>query len=222
MKNIHVASSSAKNIIILWYLPYTVQKFRHNPSRRISAQVAFGYTDYSHFFFLIDITITLFLLRVSARYLSAITKVLRRRLPIMRLVYPYTYLRVRSTIWKWKRNDKRYTGFILWRVVSYGFVNMFRFCVKVTLFSLKLVRAASCVFRAPKKTRTIFQPLRILTLYKFSMSDATSLSWTNKLCPPGIFFMMCLSIFSFSSTANPLSINIGGGVASKFVLENQT
>lgn len=33
--------------------------------------------------------------------------------------------------------------------------------------------------------------------------------------------MMCLSIFSFSSTANPLSIRIGGGVASKFVLKKK-
>ena len=42
----------------------------------------------------------------------------------------------------------------------------------------------------------------------------------NRLCPPGMFFMMCLSIFSFSSTATPLSIRIGGWAASKFDLGN--
>lgn len=40
---------------------------------------------------------------------------------------------------------------------------------------------------------------------------------TNKLWPPGTFFMMCLSIFSFSKTARPLSMRMGGGVASKLV-----
>ena len=47
-----------------------------------------------------------------------------------------------------------------------------------------------------------------------------TLSEMNRLCPPGMFFMMCLSIFSFSSTATPLSIRIGGWAASKFDLGN--
>lgn len=53
--------------------------------------------------------------------------------------------------------------------------------------------------------------------YRFSMSVATSLSWTNKLCPPGTLFIIWRSILSFSRIANPLSIRIGGWVASKFV-----
>ena len=47
-----------------------------------------------------------------------------------------------------------------------------------------------------------------------------TLSEMKRLCPPGMFFMMCLSIFSFSSTATPLSIRIGGWAASKFDLGN--
>ena len=46
-----------------------------------------------------------------------------------------------------------------------------------------------------------------------------TLSEMKRLCPPGMFFMMCLSIFSFSSTATPLSIKIGGWAASKFDLK---
>ena len=41
---------------------------------------------------------------------------------------------------------------------------------------------------------------------------------TKRLCPPGTAFMMCRSIRSFSSTATPASIRIGGGVESKFDL----
>ena len=43
------------------------------------------------------------------------------------------------------------------------------------------------------------------------------LTWsgTKRLCPPGIFFMMCLSMRSFSRTATPLSIRIGGCAACK-------
>ena len=40
---------------------------------------------------------------------------------------------------------------------------------------------------------------------------------TNKLYPPGMLFIMCRSILSFSKMANPLSIKIGGCVASKLV-----
>ena len=47
-----------------------------------------------------------------------------------------------------------------------------------------------------------------------------TLSEMKRLCPPGMFFMMCLSIFSFSSTATPLSIKIGGWAASKFDLKS--
>ena len=44
-------------------------------------------------------------------------------------------------------------------------------------------------------------------LYRFSILLATSTSATNKLWPPGMAFIICLSIFSFSNTAKPLSIN---------------
>ena len=47
-----------------------------------------------------------------------------------------------------------------------------------------------------------------------------TLSEMKRLCPPGMFFMMCLSIFSFSSTATPLSIRMGGWAASKLDLVN--
>jgi len=63
----------------------------------------------------------------------------------------------------------------------------------------------------------IIRSISTLTLNKFSTRVATSLSCTNKLCPPGIFFMMCRSIFSFSNIASPLSIKMGGGVAWKLV-----
>lgn len=53
--------------------------------------------------------------------------------------------------------------------------------------------------------------------YKFSINVATSLSCTKRLWPPGIFFIIWRSILSFSRIANPLSIKIGGCVASKFV-----
>ena len=53
----------------------------------------------------------------------------------------------------------------------------------------------------------------------YSCFDRT-LSEMKRLCPPGMFFMMCLSIFSFSSTATPLSIKIGGWAASKFDLKS--
>jgi len=42
----------------------------------------------------------------------------------------------------------------------------------------------------------------------------------NRLWPPGILFMIYLSIFSFSRTACPLSIRIGGGVESKLDLKS--
>uniref|UniRef100_A0A0K2UDK4 Uncharacterized protein n=1 Tax=Lepeophtheirus salmonis TaxID=72036 RepID=A0A0K2UDK4_LEPSM len=51
--------------------------------------------------------------------------------------------------------------------------------------------------------------------YRFSIFLLTSLSGTNKLCPPGIFFMICRSIFSFSRIAMPESKRMGGRVASK-------
>ena len=43
-------------------------------------------------------------------------------------------------------------------------------------------------------------------------------SGMKRLWPPGIFFIICLSIFSFSRMATPLSIRIGGWAASKFDL----
>ena len=42
----------------------------------------------------------------------------------------------------------------------------------------------------------------------------------KRLCPPGTAFIIWRSIFSFSSTATPASIRIGGGVESKFDLNN--
>ena len=39
------------------------------------------------------------------------------------------------------------------------------------------------------------------------------------LCPPGMFFIIWRSMRSFSRIATPLSIKIGGGVASKFDLK---
>merc|ERR1719234_868695 len=56
--------------------------------------------------------------------------------------------------------------------------------------------------------------------YTFSIFLFTSLSEMKRLWPPGMFFMMCLSIFSFSSTATPLSIRMGGWAASKFDLKS--
>lgn len=70
-----------------------------------------------------------------------------------------------------------------------------------------------------KYTRFLVKAATVLirTLNKFSTRVATSLSCTKRLCPPGMFFMMCRSIFSFSNIASPLSIKIGGGVAWKLV-----
>ena len=59
--------------------------------------------------------------------------------------------------------------------------------------------------------------LTLNRLYKFSILLLTSWSETNKLWPPGTCFIMCRSIFSFSSIATPVSIKIGGCAASKFV-----
>jgi hypothetical protein len=52
------------------------------------------------------------------------------------------------------------------------------------------------------------------------MSVATSLSCTKRLWPPGTDFIMWRSILSFSRIARPLSMRIGGWVASKFVLKS--
>jgi hypothetical protein len=46
------------------------------------------------------------------------------------------------------------------------------------------------------------------------MMVAVSLSDINKLWPPGIFFMIYLSIFSFSNIARLPSTKMGGGVES--------
>ena len=53
----------------------------------------------------------------------------------------------------------------------------------------------------------IFALFTLNLLYRFSILLATSTSATNKLWPPGMAFIICLSIFSFSNTAKPLSIN---------------
>lgn len=58
-------------------------------------------------------------------------------------------------------------------------------------------------------------------LYRFIANHKQTIpTCTNKLCPPGTDFIMCLSIFSFSRIAMPRSIKIGGGVASKLVLKS--
>merc|ERR1719293_55901 len=83
--------------------------------------------------------------------------------------------------------------------------------------SFTLVRMAVIAFLLAS---SLFNSMCLNFEYTFSIFLFTSLSEMKRLCPPGMFFMMCLSIFSFSSTATPLSIKIGGWAASKFDLKS--
>ena len=59
--------------------------------------------------------------------------------------------------------------------------------------------------------------LQSSNIHSMSHHKKFAITWsgTKRLCPPGIFFMMCLSMRSFSRTATPLSIRIGGCAACK-------
>ena len=82
----------------------------------------------------------------------------------------------------------------------------------------------ACAWTWSRHSQSFCSPPGIRSWYmnlNFFGGDHT-LSEMKRLCPPGMFFMMCLSIFSFSSTATPLSIRIGGWAASKLDLGGMT